>query len=102
MNFVSLEQESFEYIHACYSRRVHEVDVEKILALPVEERLRLIDLIWESLSAGPDELPMSEAHRRMLDERLAEHERDPDDVITHEDLMTIVRSQVQVHQRTQR
>lgn len=101
MKFVPLEQESFECVRACYSRRVHEIDVEKILALRVEERLRLIDLIWESLSARADELPMSEAHRRMLDERLAEHERDPDDVITLEELMTIVRSQVQVHQRTQ-
>lgn len=102
MKFVPLEQESFDVELACYSRRVHQIDVAKILELSVEERLRLIDLIWESLSVNPDELPLREAHRKMLEERLAEHERDPDDVITHEELMTFVRSKTQDHQRTQR
>ena len=64
-------------------------DVAKILALPAEERLRLIGLIWESLS--PSEIPVSDAERKLIDERVAEHERDPDDVITHEELLASVR-----------
>lgn len=66
-------------------------DVAQILALPVEERLRLIELIWESLAANAAEIPLSDAHRKILDERMAEHERDPDDVITHEELLASVR-----------
>lgn len=66
-------------------------DVAKILALPAEERLRLIELIWESLSTSAAEIPLSDAHRKILDERMAEHERDPDDVITHEELLASVR-----------
>lgn len=66
-------------------------DVAKILALPVEERLRLVALLCESLAASPDELLLSEVHRRMLDERIAEHERDPDDVVTLEEALVLAR-----------
>ncbi|MBK9261415.1 MAG: addiction module protein [Polyangiaceae bacterium] len=66
-------------------------DVARILALSVEERLRLIELIWESLNANSAEIPLSDAHLEILAERMAEHERDPDDVITHEELLTMVR-----------
>ncbi len=66
-------------------------DVARILALPVEERLRLIELIWESLSANPSEIPVSEPERRLIQERLAEHELDPDDVITHDEMLAMAR-----------
>ena len=66
-------------------------DVAQILALPVEERLRLIELIWESLSANAAEIPLSDAHRKILDERLAEHERDPDDVVSLEEALVLAR-----------
>ena len=64
-------------------------DVAKILALPAEERLRLIGLIWESLS--PSEIPVSDAERKLIDERLAEHERDPDDVVSLEEALVLAR-----------
>ena len=68
-----------------------QADVAKILAMSVEERLRLIELIWESLSGSPEEIPLSDAHRRILDERLAEHERDPDDVVSLEEALVLAR-----------
>lgn len=64
-------------------------DVAKILALPAEERLRLIGLIWESLS--PSEIPVSDAERKLIDERVAEHERDPDDVVSLEEALVLAR-----------
>jgi putative addiction module component (TIGR02574 family) len=66
-------------------------DVAQILRLPVEERLRLVELIWESLSADAVALPLSEAHRAAIDERLAEHERDPTDLATREELFAEAR-----------
>ena len=56
-----------------------DTDVAEILKLPVEERLRLVELIWESLAANPSAVPLGDAHRAAIDERLAEHERNPDD-----------------------
>jgi putative addiction module component (TIGR02574 family) len=69
-----------------------QADVIRILALPVEERLMLLQLLQESLSGNDSDLWPSDAHRKIVEERLAEHERDPDDVITHEELLAMVRS----------
>jgi putative addiction module component (TIGR02574 family) len=68
-----------------------DTDVAEILKLPVEERMRLVELIWESLAADPSALPLSEAHRAVLDERLAEHERNPDDVATRDEILAEAR-----------
>lgn len=66
-------------------------DVARILALSVEERLRLIELIWESLNANSAEIPLSDAHREILAERMAEHERDPDDVVSLDEVLALAR-----------
>lgn len=68
-----------------------DTDVAEILKLPVEERMRLVELIWESLAADPSALPLSDAHRAVLDERLAEHERNPDDVATRDEIVAEAR-----------
>ena len=47
-----------------------DADVAEILKLPTEERLRLVELIWESLSTTPDAVPLSDAHRVAIDEEL--------------------------------
>jgi len=36
----------------------HEL-IAKILALPVAERMRLVEIIWDSISAVPDALPLT-------------------------------------------
>jgi len=68
-----------------------DTDVAEILKLPIEERMRLVELIWESLAADPSALPLSDAHRAVLDERLAEHERNPDDVATRDEILAEAR-----------
>jgi putative addiction module component (TIGR02574 family) len=61
-----------------------DADVAEILKLPVEERLRLVELIWASIAAEPSAVLLSDAERAIIDECLEEHERSPDDVITRE------------------
>ena len=68
-----------------------DTDVAEILKLPAEERMRLVEMIWESLVSDSPSLPLSEAHRTVLDERLAEHERDPDNVATREEVLAEAR-----------
>lgn len=50
---------------------------DEIARLPVEERLRLVEDIWESIRASPDELPTTDAQRAELDRRSAAHAADP-------------------------
>ena len=66
-------------------------DVAEILKLPAEERLRLLELIWESLAAKPSEVPLSDAHRAVIDERVAEHERNPGDVVRRDEVLDLAR-----------
>jgi len=66
-------------------------DIAEILKLPVEERLRLVELIWESIAANPSAVSLSDAHRAVIDERLAEHARDPDDVVSRDEVLAEAR-----------
>ena len=66
-------------------------DVAELLKLPAEEKLRLLELLWESLSASASALPLSDAHRAAIDEALAEHRQAPEDVLTLEQVLSGVR-----------
>ena len=68
-----------------------DTDVAEILKLPAAERLRLMELLWESLAADPAAVPLGDAHRAVIDERLAEHARDPDDVVTRDQVLAQAR-----------
>jgi putative addiction module component (TIGR02574 family) len=64
-----------------------DADVAEILKLPPEERMRLMEIIWASLAADPSSVPLGDAHRAVIDERLAEHEHNPDDVISRDQVL---------------
>lgn len=68
-----------------------DTDVAEILKLPAEERLRLVEIIWASLVTEPSSVPLGDAHRAMIDERLAEHERNPDDVVSRDEVLAEAR-----------
>ena len=63
-------------------------DVAELLKLPAEEKLRLLELLWENLSASASALPLSDAHRAAIDESLAEHRQAPDAVLTLEQVVS--------------
>ena len=52
--------------------------------LQIEERLALVEDIWDSIAADSAALPLTNAQRAELDRRLAEHETSPDDVVPWE------------------
>ena len=68
-----------------------DADVAEILKLPAEERLRLVEIIWASLVTEPSSVPLGDAHRAIIDERLAEHERNPDDVVSRDEVLAEAR-----------
>jgi len=65
--------------------------VAEILALPVAERVRLVEAIWDSISAVPDALPLTEWQKQELDRRLAEFEADPEEGSTLEEVFARIR-----------
>jgi len=52
--------------------------LDEILELPVPDRLRVVDEIWESIVAAPDALPVPQSQRDELDRRLKLHQEDPE------------------------
>ncbi len=68
-----------------------DADVAEILKLPPEERMRLAEIIWASLASEPASVPLGDAHRAIVDERLAEHERNPGDVVSRDEVLTEAR-----------
>ena len=65
--------------------------VAEILALPVAERVRLVEAIWDSISAVPEALPLTDWQRQELDRRLAEFEANPDEGSTLEEVFARIR-----------
>jgi len=51
--------------------------VAEILELPVAERIRLVELIWDSIAAVPEAVSIPEEWKTELNRRLAEFEADP-------------------------
>jgi putative addiction module component (TIGR02574 family) len=43
---------------------------DEILRLPVAERLKLVQDIWDSIAASPADVPVPEWHKAELDRRL--------------------------------
>ena len=68
-----------------------DADIAEILKLPAEERMKLLEIIWESLASDPSSVPMGGAHRAVIDERLAEHERNPGDVVSLDQVLADAR-----------
>ncbi len=50
----------------------------ELLQLPLDERLQLLDDLWDSIATHPEALPLSGGQRCELDRRWARHEQDTD------------------------
>lgn len=46
--------------------------------LPVAERLKLVEAIWDSIAESHDQLPLTEAQAAELERRLVEYEKNPE------------------------
>jgi putative addiction module component (TIGR02574 family) len=55
---------------------------KQALALKPAERIRLVQEIWDSIAAEPENVEVPEEHLRLIEERLREHERDPSKVMS--------------------
>ena len=55
--------------------------------LSIAERLRLVEDLWDSIAA---DTPLTDAQRNELDRRLADHEANPDDVVSWEEVQSSI------------
>jgi len=62
------------------------VNLADVLKLPVDERLKLVESIWNSIAEFPDSLELTADQKEELDRRLDEYEADPTAGISWPDL----------------
>ena len=58
----------------------------EIASLSVDERIRLVEAIWESITAEPGQPKLTEAQQQELERRLAAHPASPEDVVPWEEV----------------
>jgi putative addiction module component (TIGR02574 family) len=54
--------------------------VDAFRRLPVDERVRLVEELWDEVARELEQRPLSEAERHLLDERIRQHNETPTDV----------------------
>lgn len=52
---------------------------QELLELSEDDRLQLLEDVWETFQRSPDSLPLSDGHKQIIDMRLGALERDPED-----------------------
>jgi putative addiction module component (TIGR02574 family) len=57
--------------------RMKSIPVADLLELPVAERLRIVELLWDSIAAVPEAVPIPAELKDELNRRLVEFEADP-------------------------
>jgi len=73
-----------------YAGHVDGAQLEEILSLDVEDRLRIVQIIWDSIAASPATVPITAAERAELDRRIAEDDADPDDVVSWQEAEALI------------
>lgn len=68
-------------------------DMESIKALSVAERVRLVQEIWDSIQPTAEQLPLTDEQKKVVDERLGEHRRDPSSAVAWEDVKARLESE---------
>lgn len=66
------------WLMTLYLRTMNEAQLSELLGLPVDERIRLVGLIWDSIAAVPEPIEVDSDLRAELKRRLEEFEASPD------------------------
>ena len=53
-----------------------QMSISELLRLPVAERIRIVEALWDSIAAAPESLELSDAEREELDRRWEAFQRD--------------------------
>jgi putative addiction module component (TIGR02574 family) len=60
-------------------------EIPEIQHLTKEEKLQLVEDLWDAIAAMPDDLPVSDEEKAILDKRFNAHSESPEDALTLEE-----------------
>ena len=55
------------------------ITLEEVLRLPVAERIRIVEAIWDSIADSPEAVALTDEQKAELDRRLEAFESNPDE-----------------------
>lgn len=70
----------------------------QVKTLSVDDRIRLVQAIWDSISAEPEQLELTEAQQLELSRRLTDHEANPQTVVSWQNIKAQAISRARAHQ----
>jgi putative addiction module component (TIGR02574 family) len=68
-----------------------EPSLSTLLELNVNERLKLVEDLWDSIASSPESLPVADWHKKELDRREAAHSQNPEPALPWEDAKERIR-----------
>jgi len=63
-----------------------KLNIDALRELSVPDRVRLAQALWDSIQPTTEQLPVTEEQKRVLDQRLRDHEADPSSAISWDEL----------------
>jgi putative addiction module component (TIGR02574 family) len=63
-------------------------EMSHIQTLTKEEKLELVDYLWDLIASTPDDLPVSDEEKALLDQRLDAHRKSPEDSLSLDEFKT--------------
>ncbi|NER46386.1 MAG: addiction module protein [Symploca sp. SIO1A3] len=60
--------------------------LNEIISLNIEERIRIVQAIWDSIAAEQAYPDLTERQKRELDDRINDYESNPDNLLTWEEV----------------
>jgi putative addiction module component (TIGR02574 family) len=67
--------------------------LNEIVALSVEERINLVQDIWDSIAADQACADLTDVQKQELERRTADYETNPDNVLTWEEIRASIKQQ---------
>ncbi len=67
--------------------------LNEIAALSVEDRILLVQAIWDSIAAEQAYPDLTEAQKRELDYRINDYDMNPDNILTWEEVKASIKEQ---------
>ena len=69
-----------------YVTSIMSTAIDELTKLPLPQRLEIVERLWESIAADPEQLPVTAKQAEELDRRLAAHESNPGQGIAWEEI----------------
>ncbi len=68
--------------------------IHELKALPVQERLKVVEAVWDSIDEDGSALSLSPSQRAELDRRMADHDMNPESALTWDQVLEQLRGKL--------